>query len=200
MNAGASSQSSALDKTRFRIQQQYQRILDKLAPLYIYRWIAFVGLLALFAWRILALQGFYIVTYGLAIYLLNMLIGFLSPRFDPEFATLDEDELNAAPLPLSGDAEFKPFVRRIPEFRFWIAATNATVLSLFLTLFPFLDVPVFWPILLVYFCALFFVTMKRRIQHMYKHSYNPFSWGKPKYTGFGSEAATPGKPQKMSKD
>ena len=59
------------------------------------------------------------MTYGLGIYLLNMLIGFLSPRFDPEFATLDEDEADAAPLPLQSDQEFKPFVRRIPEFRFW---------------------------------------------------------------------------------
>jgi len=36
-------------------------------------------------------------------------------------------------------------------------------------------VPVFWPILLVYFCALFFVTMRRQIRHMIKHRYIPFS-------------------------
>ena len=41
--------------------------------------------------------------------------------------------------------------------------------------FPPADLPVFWPILLVYFCALFFVTMRRQIRHMIKHRYIPFS-------------------------
>lgn len=34
-------------------------------------------------------QGFYIVTYGLGIYLLNLLIAFLSPQVDPA-----QEELN----------------------------------------------------------------------------------------------------------
>ena len=40
------------------------------------------------------------------------------------------------------------------------------------------DVPVFWPILLMYFLVLFFVTMKRQIKHMIKYRYIPFSFGK----------------------
>lgn len=47
-----------------------------------------------------------------------------------------------------------------------------------LTLFSVFDVPVFWPILLVYFLALFFVTMKSRVKHMIKYKYLPFSTGK----------------------
>jgi hypothetical protein len=63
-------------------------------------------------------QGFYIVTYGLGIYLLNRLIGFLSPMVDPE--------LEGPTLPSkSSDQEFKPFQRRLPEFKFWCAAPNA---------------------------------------------------------------------------
>ena len=59
-------------------------------------------------------QGFYIVTYGLGIYLLNRLIGFLSPMVDPE--------LEGPTLPTKGsDQEFKPFQRRLPEFKFWCA-------------------------------------------------------------------------------
>ena len=45
------------------------------------------------------------------------------------------------------------------------------------------DIPVFWPILLLYFIALFVLTMKRQIQHMVKHRYVPFSWGKQRYKG-----------------
>ena len=46
------------------------------------------------------------------------------------------------------------------------------------TFFPIFDVPVFWPILLLYFFVLLFVTMKRQIKHMIKHRYIPFTFGK----------------------
>jgi hypothetical protein len=46
------------------------------------------------------------------------------------------------------------------------------------TFFPVFDVPVFWPILLLYFFVLFFITMKRQIKHMIKHKYIPFDLGK----------------------
>lgn len=58
------------------------------------------------------------------------------------------------------------------------------------TCFPVLDVPVFWPILVAYFFALFFVTMKRQIKHMLKHRYVPFSFGKKSY-GKGGATARP---------
>ena len=37
------------------------------------------------------------------------------------------------------------------------------------------------PILLLYFTALFMLTMKRQIKHMWKHKYVPWSSGKKKY-------------------
>lgn len=40
------------------------------------------------------------------------------------------------------------------------------------------DVPVFWPILLLYWLLLFTVTMKRQIKHMIKYRYLPFTTGK----------------------
>ena len=46
------------------------------------------------------------------------------------------------------------------------------------TFFPIFDVPVFWPILLLYFFVLFFITMKRQVKHMIKHKYIPFDLGK----------------------
>lgn len=52
-----------------------------------------------------------------------------------------------------------------------------------MTFFSVFDVPVFWPILVVYFCVLFFLTMKRQIKHMIKHKYIPFSFGKKTYGG-----------------
>ena len=55
-------------------------------------------------------------------------------------------------------------------------------LSFFLTFIPFFDIPVFWPILVIYFFALCFMTMRRQIAHMWKHKYIPFDIGKKKYT------------------
>ena len=68
-----------------------------------------------------------------------------------------------------------------------LSATKAVSISIFLAMFKIFDVPVFWPILLLYFFALFFLTMKRQINHMRKHGYVPWSFGKSKYKGTGKE-------------
>ena len=81
-------------------------------------------------------------------------------------------------------------MRRLPEFKFWWASLRAFLIGGFCTLFPVLDVPVFWPILVGYFFALFFVTMKRQIRHMVKHRYVPFSLGKKQYGKGGGAGAT----------
>ena len=44
------------------------------------RWLVFAGLMAIYALRVFWLNGWFIVTYGLGIYLLNNFIGFLSPQ------------------------------------------------------------------------------------------------------------------------
>ncbi len=52
------------------------------------------------------------------------------------------------------------------------------LIGFFMTFFPMFDLPVFWPILLLYWFTLFTVTMKRQIKHMLKYKYLPFSFGK----------------------
>ena len=47
--------------------------------------------MVLYGVRVMLLQGWYIITYALAIYLLNLLIAFLSPKFDP--ALQEETEI-----------------------------------------------------------------------------------------------------------
>ena len=141
------------------------------------RWAAFFGLLFIYMLRTYLLNGWFIVTYGLGIYLLNLFIGFLSPSIDPE--------LEGPGLPSSAKegAEFRPFERRVPEFKFWYASTKAVLVATFMTFFSLFDVPVFWPILLLYFIVLFFLTMKRQIKHMWKYKYVPWSYGKKKFKG-----------------
>ena len=160
--------------------RKYQYVLDRLSPQLTLRWSIFAGVTLLYLIRIFSISGWYIVTYALGIYLLNQLIGFLSPQFDPEMT--GEDDMT---LPLSGGdgKEFRPFARRLPEFKFWYSCTRAIVIGFFMTFFSIFDVPVFWPILLMYFIILFMATMKKQIMHMIKHKYVPFSMGKPSYAG-----------------
>ncbi|ORY05349.1 retrieval of early ER protein Rer1 [Basidiobolus meristosporus CBS 931.73] len=165
-------------------ERKYQAWLDSTTPFVTQRWAAFAGLLFTFTLRILIAQGWYVVCYALGIYLLNLFLAFLTPKFDPaleEELEMENESEEGPSLPTKSDEEFRPFVRRLPEFKFWYSATKATIFSLFCTLFEALDLPVFWPILVMYFLLLFFLTMKRQIQHMIRYKYLPFTVGKKQY-------------------
>lgn len=180
----------------------YRTLLDRSTPLTVQRWLFTGVVLLIFLAVVLIRQGWYIICYALAIYLLNLFLAFLQPKFDPsmqqDLAAEDVEE-GAPGLPgantgssqkggLSGlmsgfsaeenDEEFRPFIRRLPEFKFWLSATKASLLALFATTSRVFDVPVYWPILLMYFFILFGLTMRRQIQHMIKYRYIPFDLGR----------------------
>eukprot|EP01001_Neometanema_parovale_P010261 NODE_6493_length_842_cov_110.339360_g6257_i0.p1 GENE.NODE_6493_length_842_cov_110.339360_g6257_i0~~NODE_6493_length_842_cov_110.339360_g6257_i0.p1 ORF type:complete len:177 (-),score=24.11 NODE_6493_length_842_cov_110.339360_g6257_i0:250-780(-) len=154
--------------------QRWQRLMDILVPQMALRWVILVLLMGLYCLRVYLAEGFYIVTYGLGIYVLNLFIAFLSPQTDPDF-----DDEGGLPT-TSKDDEFRPFVRKLPEFKFWLSICKGIVTAIFLTGSRAFDVPVYWPILLFYFIILFFLTMKKRIQHMIQHKYVPMTRSKPK--------------------
>lgn len=80
-----------------------------------------------------------------AIYLLNLLLAFLQPKFDP---SLQEDlladeiegggEQDASPLPSQRDDEFRPFVRRLPEWQFWYGNAHNIPLCMCILILLFL--------------------------------------------------------------
>ncbi|KAG6331670.1 hypothetical protein ID866_7418 [Astraeus odoratus] len=174
-----------------KLQRRYQQTLDKWTPHVLQRWLATLGLLCLFMLRIVLAQGWYIVCYALAIYLLNLLLAFLQPRFDPSLHDdlaadeIEEGGIEDGPaLPSQRDDEFRPFVRRLPEWQFWLSSTRAVIVALLCSFSEVFDVPVYWPILVVYFCVLFALTMRRQIQHMIKYKYIPWDIGrKARYGG-----------------
>eukprot|EP01090_Pellita_catalonica_P009675 TRINITY_DN207_c0_g1_i1.p1 TRINITY_DN207_c0_g1~~TRINITY_DN207_c0_g1_i1.p1 ORF type:complete len:195 (-),score=15.97 TRINITY_DN207_c0_g1_i1:80-664(-) len=163
-----------LKPLRTALVARYQKLLDDIHPYVWPRWVFTLVLLILYTYRVYYAGGWYIVSYALAIYILNLFIGFLAPAVDPEIEPM---------LPTKNDDEFRPFVRKLPEFKFWYAGTRAFLIALFCTMFTFLNIPVFWPILLIYFVALFAFTMKTQIKHMLKHGYVPITLGKPKFKG-----------------
>ncbi|PKA57554.1 Protein RER1A [Apostasia shenzhenica] len=163
------------------ISRRYQYFLDNATPFVLRRWVAFALVALIYLVRVALLEGFYIVSYGLGIYVLNLLIAFLSPQVDPEMQQIIEGD--GPSLPTRASDEFRPFVRRLPEFKFWYSMTKAFIIAFTMTFFTVFDVPVFWPILLFYWIVLFTATMKRQILHMIKYKYVPFTFGKQRYNG-----------------
>ncbi|KAI1844061.1 hypothetical protein JX265_009675 [Neoarthrinium moseri] len=176
---------AAVTSQTSKLQRQYQTYLDKSTPFVLYRWIGTGVFLAVFFLRVFLAQGWYIVAYALGIYLLNLFLAFLQPKFDPSVEALDSsmdmEDGSAGGLPTKQDEEFRPFIRRLPEFKFWHAATRAITIAFVCTWFVVFDVPVFWPVLVMYWIILFVLTMRKQIQHMIKYKYVPFSFGKAKY-------------------
>lgn len=180
-DADASAKPSVIVRFVNFVKQRHQKFLDDVTPYTQMRWIATFILLVVYTLRFLYLQGWYIITYALGIYLLNLFIAFLSPRIDP--AMEDNYDDDGPTLPVKADEEFRPFIRRLPEFKFWYGSTRATLIALFCTFFDVFNIPVFWPILVMYFIILFVLTMKRQIKHMIRYKYLPFTHGKRKYQG-----------------
>lgn len=106
----------SINKFRHVVGARYQTYLDLTTRHTTYRWASTAAILFLYILRVYLLQGFYVITYGLAIYTLNLVIGFLSPLTDPE-------ENDGTELPINAispqDSEWKPFMRKVPEFKFW---------------------------------------------------------------------------------
>ncbi len=87
-----------------------------------------------------------------------------------------DPETDGPLLPTTSAEEFRPFSRKVPEFQFWYGTIKAVFIATFMTMLPFFNIPVFWPVLVLYFFALLGVTLKDRVAHMLKHRYVPWNW------------------------
>merc|ERR1712062_183949 len=125
------------------------------------RWVLTSVLIITFILRIIIKQGWYIVTYAWSIFLLNHLTAFLTSKIDPANANLETEKDNGLKLPIKQNDEFRPFIRHLPEFKFWYSVTTATLIAFGCTFFEILDIPVFWQILVIYFIVLFCITIRR---------------------------------------
>ena len=132
---------------------------------------------------------------------MNLFLAFISPKFDPSIEQDEGMEDGTSGLPSKENDEFRPFVRRLPEFKFWYSATKAIAIGFACSFFSIFDLPVFWPVLVVYWIILVALTSKlrsqscairtdadkravrRQIQHMIKYRYVPFTVGKTRYAG-----------------
>lgn len=72
----------------------------------------------------------------------------------------------AGGLPTKEEDEFRPFVRRLPEFKFWYSTTKAIAIGFFCAWFEIFNLPVFWPVLVVYWLLLLVLTSKSHLSVM----------------------------------
>ena len=76
----------------------------------------------------------------------------------PGIGSGEMEDGSAGGLPTKRDEEFRPFIRRLPEFKFWHGATRAIAISFLCSWFEIFNLPVFWPVLVVYWLILFGLT------------------------------------------
>ena len=160
-----------------KIKIYLNSINDKIIIYRAQRWGAVAILATIYFIRVFRLKGYYALTYCIGIHFLNSFIGFISPLDDPE----EELGVDNSYLPQRSNEEFRPFQRKVKEFSFWNMMFWTFLFAIFFTFFDAFNIPVFWPLLLVYFLLIFFLIMKRQIKHMIKYHYLPWDTGKKNY-------------------
>eukprot|EP01062_Namystynia_karyoxenos_P007406 TRINITY_DN12609_c0_g1_i1.p1 TRINITY_DN12609_c0_g1~~TRINITY_DN12609_c0_g1_i1.p1 ORF type:complete len:621 (+),score=116.98 TRINITY_DN12609_c0_g1_i1:69-1931(+) len=158
--------------------QRYQVCIDRLQPRLGMRYLILGSLAVMYILRITRIHGFYVVTYALGIYLLKLFILFLRPAVDLDSDDESPQLLHEAAEHEGHHGEYRPFMRRMPEFKAWHNACKAFCVAYVCTFVPIFDIPVFWPILVMYFVVLFAITIKKQVGHMWKHKYVPWSTGR----------------------
>lgn len=138
------------------------------------RWLFFYFALVVFLLRMLLLQGYYAIAYLLAFTYLQNLILYLTPQEIPTIDEEGEEDVFDIPnsLSLSQNSEdSKPIIRKLSEFHLWKKLTLFTLIAVLSTFFEFLDLPVFWPLLLFYFVFASLNVGVRQYKHMKKYGY-----------------------------
>ena len=177
-NSSPSSQIIPTSHSFFnKIYIYFNAIQDKIFIYKTQRWLFILFLSIIYFIRMMLTNGYYALTYCLGIHFLNSFIGFISPLDDPEEISNE----NESYLPQKNNEEFRPFQRKVKEFTFWSQITGTLFFAIIMTYFKAFDIPVFWPLLLFYFFLIFFLVMKRQIQHMIKYHYLPWDYAKTKY-------------------
>lgn len=69
----------------------------------------------------------------------------------------------------TGDDSKPSFTPRVGEFKFWKLSMEGTGVAFLMTFFSIFDILVYWPILVLYFLLLLFVTLQKKIAHMVKY-------------------------------
>jgi len=154
-----------------------QIMIDKFSPCPVQRWCVFGLCLLVHFVKILVSGTHHLIAYVVGVYLFHGFILFATPKDenipDP-FEEEVENENSNEYSPSSVDNSLRPFIRNMPEYTYWMFSMKVVVVSFLLTLSRLTDIPVYTPILLVYFVFMVLATAIKLWQHSRKYHYNPF--------------------------
>ena len=168
-------------KLEIKLRQAYQRISDRIVPFRAIRWIVFTLFMILFYIRVIyVLQGFFVVAYGVSIHMIYLLVLMITPLSDPE-DHVDPGGLLPTAGSRRGTEDVKAWTPKGLEFKVWRSVLKVLLVGYGCTLFGVFDIPVFWPILVMYFLVLFVTLIGGRVQDMVSKKYVPWTTNKPKY-------------------
>lgn len=157
-----------------RLKELEQILMDKLSPCLKLRWAITGIIVAIYIIRIAIVRKYAVITYFSGIYLLHNFILFATPNDDSIPDPFSDNYTGEITHPTI-DNDFKPYVRKLPEYSFWLFSTGFICTAFFLTLFDFTDIPVFTPLLIFYFIFIFLITGVKMYYNSRLFKYNIFS-------------------------
>lgn len=162
--------------------------MDRITPLKKERWAAVAFLFSVLLLRMYVKQGYAVIAYLYGLFFLQNTMLYLSPLDDPEDADDEVQARHASSLLQRESGEHKGFVRKMSEVEFWRSMFGGSFLAAFFSLFDGMDIEIYWPLLVVYFCGMTLFLCRVKIEHMLRYGYVPVDgFGKQKY-----EKAKPG--------
>lgn len=153
-----------------KVSRMIQRKMDASVPHPGMRWSVAAILLLLYIGRIAFIGGFYLVSYVVSIRLLFLCVEMITPSVPID-----------TPLPTAREDDARPFVPKKQEFIVWKHSCITIAAGLAATLFSFLDIPAYWPILVVYVLILIVTTIGGEVRKMMRYGYVPWNTGKKKF-------------------
>lgn len=133
------------------------------------RWAFFAFLAIFFFLRMVFKEGYYAIAYLLGFTYLQNLILYLTPQEIPTIDEEDDEEIFDIPTTInlhSSEDGSKPIIRKLHEFHLWKKLSLFTGLAVVSTFFESFDIPVFWPLLLLYFIFASLSIGMRQYRHM----------------------------------
>ena len=141
---------------------KFEKWFNSWFPYSIFLYLITFNLAILFWYRIISQQAWFILAYALAIYHLNLVIRFFTPKKQ------DCSDLNNINL---------QELRALSLSKLWFLSTLSTSFALISTLFDSLEIPVFGSILIVYFVILLAMSCRRLNNKLHeKYGITSLSW------------------------
>lgn len=165
--SGGAAAPKTFTTMKAKADRTFRIYMDKIVPFTAPRWGVFGVLCLLFLLRIILAEGYYVICYGVFIHLLYLTVLVITPRADME------EKLDAH-IP-EHQREKAVFVPKVGEFTVWKQMMRVVLIGFVLSFIPFLDLPVYVPVLVLYFFALVGIQVGTRVQHMIKYKYVPWN-------------------------